>query len=140
MRLVVDTNILVRAAVGDDPEQAEIATSLLETAVMIVIPVPVLCEFAWVMSRSYKIAAADIASVIADIVDSETVVTDMPAVEAGLDTLRAGGDFSDGAIAMQGTSLGGTIFASFDRKAVDLWKKRGGHASLPRDLITASDR
>ena len=140
MRVVVDTNILIRAAVGDDPEQEAMATSLLERAEMIVIPVPALCEFAWVMGRSYKIPAAEIASVIADIVSSETVVTDMPAVEAGLDLLRAGGDFGDGAIAMQGTSLGGTVFASFDRKAVELWKNRGGQASDPRDLITASDR
>lgn len=140
MRLVVDTNVLIRAAVGDDPDQAAIATSLLEAATTIVIPVPALCEFAWVMSRSYKIAAADIAAVITDIVDSETVVTDMPAIEAGLDMLRAGGDFGDGVIAMQGTSLGGTMFASFDRKAVELWKKRGGQASDPRDLITASDK
>ena len=135
MRLVVDTNVLIRAAVGDDPEQEAVATSLLERAEMIVIPVPALCEFAWVMSRSYKIPTAEIASVIADIVSSETVVTDMPAVEAGLDMLRAGGDFGDGAIAMQGTSLGATMFASFDKKAVDLWRKSGGQASLPKELL-----
>ena len=139
MRLVVDTNILIRAAIGDDPEQAAMATSLLETAEMIVIPVPALCEFAWVASRVYKIPAPDIASVISDIVSSETVVTDTPAVEAGLDMLRAGGNFGDGAIAMQGTSLGGTVFASFDRKAVRLWRNRGGQASDPSDLLTASN-
>lgn len=140
MKLVVDTNILIRAAIGDDLEQAAMATSLLETAEMIVIPVPALCEFAWVASTVYKIATKDIVSVISDMVSSETVVTDMPAVEAGLDMLRGGGDFADGAIAMQGTALGGTVFASFDRKAVRLWESRGGQASDPRDLLTASDR
>ena len=63
---------------------------------------------------------------IGEIVDSETILTDGPAVEAGLAFLRAGGDFADGAIARQGQAAGGTVFASFDMKAVELWKKQGG--------------
>lgn len=140
MRLTVDTNILIRAFVEDDPDQAAKAKSLLSGAALIVIPVPAFCEFAWVLSRSYGVAAADIASAIAALADSETVLTDRPAVEAGIDMVRAGGDFADGAIAMQGVSLGGTVFASFDRKALDLWRKRGGQASDPAALLTASDR
>lgn len=137
MRLTVDTNILIRAFVEDDPGQAEIAKSLLSNAALVVIPIPALCEFAWVLSRSYGIAAADIASAIAALADSETVLTDRPAVEAGIDMVRAGGDFADGAIAMQGLSLGGTVFASFDKKALGLWRKRGGQASDPAALLSA---
>src|SRR5579859_7318150 len=102
------------------------AKALLDRATLIVIPVPALCEFSWVMSRSYKIPLAEIAAAIAEIVDSETVLTDVPAIEAGIEMLRAGGDFADGAIAAQGASFGGTVFASFDRRALELWKKRGG--------------
>ena len=140
VRVTLDTNILVRAFTNDDPEQAALARNLLDRATLAVIPIPTLCEFSWVLSRSFKIAPAKIAEVIGQIVDSETVLTDIPAVEAGLEMLRKGADFADGAIAVQGLASGGTIFASFDRKAVELWRSRGGQASDPSDLITASDR
>ena len=44
MKVTVDTNVLVRALVQDDPEQAKAAIALLERAELIAIPVPVLCE------------------------------------------------------------------------------------------------
>jgi predicted nucleic-acid-binding protein len=140
VRLTLDTNILVRAFTNDDPEQAAQARTLLDQASLAVIPVPTLCEFSWVLSRSFKIAPADIAAVIAEIVDSETILTDIPAVEAGLTMLRAGGDFADGAIALQGRAAGGMIFASFDKRAVELWQRQGGQASDPAALLSVSDQ
>lgn len=38
----------------------------------------------------------------------------------------AGGDFADGAIAYEGRWLGAETFVSFDRKAVEMLKARGG--------------
>jgi len=55
---------------------------------------------------------------------------DFPAVEAGLAMLDAGGDFADGVIAFQGRQLGGPIFASFDRRAVELVAAAGGESRL----------
>ena len=134
----MDTNILIRAFVEDVPDQAATAKRLLDHATLIAVPVPVLCEFAWVLARAYKVGSTDIAAAIAAITDIETVLTDVPAVEAGIDLLRAGGDFADGAMALQGVSLGGTMFASFDRHAVDLWTRRGGQASEPADLLSGN--
>ena len=51
MRITADTNVLVRALVQDDPEQAKAATDLLESEELIAIPVPVLCELVWVLRR-----------------------------------------------------------------------------------------
>jgi predicted nucleic-acid-binding protein len=137
MKVTLDTNILVRAFTNDDPEQATLARAVLDNATLAVIPIPVLCEFSWVLSRSFKIPPAQIAEVIGQIVDSETILTDIPAVEAGLEMLRNGGHFADGAIAAQGLALGGTVFTSFDKQAVDLWRERGGQAASPQALITA---
>jgi predicted nucleic-acid-binding protein len=131
----LDTNILIRACVDDDPEQAAVARDLLDRATLAVIPILTLCEFSWVLARSFKIASVDIAAVIEGIVESETVLTDRPAVDAGLDMLRAGGDFADGAIAMMGQAAGGTIFASFDKKALNLWRNQGGQAAEPATLL-----
>ena len=68
----------------------------------------------------------------------DAVVTDMPAAEAGLAALRAGGDFADGAIASQGESLGGSVFASFDRAAVARLREEGIAAADPSELIADS--
>ena len=40
MRITVDTNILVRAVMGDDVKQATAATKLLKEAEIIAIPLP----------------------------------------------------------------------------------------------------
>jgi predicted nucleic-acid-binding protein len=47
---------------------------------------------------------------------------DRAAVEAGLASLRAGGDFADGVIAHEGRRMGADVFVSFDRRAVALLK------------------
>ena len=138
MRVTLDTNILVRAVTSDDPEQAAVARKLLDCATLAIIPIPTLCEFSWVLSRGFKIPPAQIADVISQIIDSETILTDIPTVEAGLAMLRQGGDFADGAIAAQGRAAGSAVFASFDQKAVALWRKQGGQASSPEMLVEAS--
>lgn len=131
MRITVDTNILVRVTVLDDPEQASLAAELLRTADLIAIPLSSLCEFVWVTTRGYRRAAGEVIQAIMALVDSPGVTTDRPAVEAGLAMLAAGGDFADGVIAFEGRRLGGEVFASFDRKAVDLVAAQGGQVHLP---------
>lgn len=120
MSIIADTNVLVRAAVGDDPVQAEIAANALAEADVIAVPLPVLCEFVWVLSRGYGRSTGDISAAIRRLADSETVRLDRQAVEAGLAVMEAGGDFADGVIGFDGTRLGGAVFTSFDRRAVSL--------------------
>ena len=99
MKITADTNVLVRTVVQDDPAQAATAQALLQRATTIAVPVPVFCEFAWVLNRTYGYKDDEIAEAIGAIVEIESLVTDFPAVDAGLAVLRAGGDFADGAIA-----------------------------------------
>jgi len=130
VRITVDTNILVRAAIHDEPQQSRVAARVLHDAETIAITVPALCEFVWVLSRGYKRTIADIVSSIRHLIDSASVVVDRPVVDAGLAVLEAGGDFADGVIAFEGRRLGGDIFVSFDRHAVSLVRAGGGEARL----------
>lgn len=130
MKLTADTNVLVRAAVQDDPHQARLAARVLEQAELVAVPVPVLCEFVWVLRRIYKRSTCDISDAIRRLMNSSNVVANWPAVEAGLSILDAGGDFADGVIAFEGDWLGAKEFISFDSEAVAMVRSQGGHARL----------
>lgn len=123
--MTADTNVLVRALVQDDPEQAKAATELLEQAELIAIPVPVLCELVWVLRRVYGFAASDCATSIEALMASSGVAVDRQAVRAGLKLLSAGGDFADGVIAYGGRALGGEQLATFHREAARLLSAAG---------------
>jgi predicted nucleic-acid-binding protein len=105
MKITADTNVLVRAIVGDDAPQSRIAHRELNKADLVALALPALCELAWVLSRGYKIPS-------------------------GLALLVAGGDFADGVIGYEGNWLGADVFVSFDRKAVKLMGAQGGSAQL----------
>ena len=130
MKIIADTNVLVRGAVRDDPQQVRSAANVLRTADKVAIPVAALCEFVWVLRQGYKRPAHDIASSIRSLITSPNVVTNLPAVEAGLAVLDMGGDFADGAIAYEWEWLGAEEFVSFDEKAVKLLKSQGKRARL----------
>ena len=51
VRITADTNVLLRTVLQDDKEQAAAAQALLLRATVVAIPVPVFCEFAWVLKR-----------------------------------------------------------------------------------------
>jgi predicted nucleic-acid-binding protein len=130
MKITVDTNVLVRAVLRDDPKQAELAVRSLREASVIAVAIPTLCEFVWVLRRVYALTPADIALAVRALLDTANLVVNRPAAEAGLDMLVAGGDFADGAIAYEGNWLGGETFVSFDRKAVALLTAQGRSALL----------
>ncbi|WP_411871043.1 type II toxin-antitoxin system VapC family toxin [Vulcanococcus limneticus] len=125
MKITADTNLLVRAVVQDDPGQALAASELLQKAELVAVPLPVLCEFVWVLRRVYAFTSHDCIAAIEALMASEQVVVDGPAVGVGLTMLATGGDFADGAIAHGGHWLGGEVLATFDRKAADLLKAQG---------------
>jgi predicted nucleic-acid-binding protein len=130
LRITADTNVLVRAAVADNADQSSLAAAALRDAELVAVTLPVLCEFVWVLSRGYRRPVIEIAAAIRRLVDSATVEVDRPAVDAGLAVFDAGGDFADGVIAFEGRRLGGLVFTSFDRGAVELIKATGAEARL----------
>ena len=130
LRIAVDTNVLLRDALGDDPRQTPIASKTLQNAELVVVPTPALCEFVWVMRRLYKRPDAEIALSIRLLMSGDNVELDRPAIEAGLEVLEDGGDFADGVIAYEGHWMGAQEFVSFDRLAVSLLKSQGKRARL----------
>src|ERR1700759_496593 len=106
MKVTADTNVLIRAAVQDDRHQARRAAKILSEADLVAVPVPVLCEFVWVLRRGYKKSTTEVSDAIRRLMRSANVVMNRTAVENGLSALEAGGDFADGAIAYEGEWLG----------------------------------
>ena len=130
MKVAVDTNVLVRAVMRDDPAQASVAAKVLIDAKLIAVALPCLCEFVWVLLRVYGFQSSDAATAIRALLAAANVEVNRPAVEAGLSVLEAGGDFADGVIAYEGNWLGGETFVSFDKKAVALLTAQGRSARL----------
>ncbi len=123
--MIVDTNVLLRAWADDDKEQARQARSEIAAATKIVIPNLVLCEFVWAARQVYQQKRAAIVQAIRLLLADERIVADWPAVEAGLSFMDAGGDFADGVIDFEGRRLGGSTFATFDRKAAAIIRAHG---------------
>jgi predicted nucleic-acid-binding protein len=130
VKIAVDTNILVRAVVRDDAQQSDAATGLMGRAKTLAIAIPCLCELVWVLRSVYRFRAPEISRAIRTLIAAENVEANLPAVEAGLAMLEAGGDFADGAIAYEGRWLGAETFVSFDKEAVEMLKAQGQAARL----------
>lgn len=131
MKVAVDTNILVRVLLQDEPGQNEAAARTLQEASLIAISLPCLCEFVWLLRRGAKLSRAEIAEAIRTLIAAPNVVVDRGAVDAGLAMLDAGGDFADGVLAHQGRSMGGETFVTFDRRAIAKLNAQGIPARLP---------
>jgi len=72
--IALDTNVLVRFLVEDDPEQAERVRRFLARAVKFKTPLFVtdiaLCELVWVLSYSYKLSRREVADHLSEILRS----------------------------------------------------------------------
>jgi predicted nucleic-acid-binding protein len=130
VKITADTNVLVRAVVRDDLKQAHTAARVLKEAELIAVSLTSLCEFVWVLSKVYRFSKQDISHALTALLDTQNVVVNRPAVEAGLTIFGAGGDFADGLIAYEGHWLGGETFVSFDKQAVSLIGEQGVQAKL----------
>ena len=64
MKIIADTNVLLRAVVADDEAQSSLAIEALESAEMVAVSVQSLCEFVWVLDRRYGVSRADISHAI----------------------------------------------------------------------------
>ena len=102
----------------------------MQEADLVAVPIPVLCEFVWVLRRGYKRSVPDVSDAIHRLMNGINVVMNRPAVEAGLSVLAAGGNFADGIIAYKGDWLGAEEFVSFDSKAISILQSQGTRVRL----------
>lgn len=124
VKLTLDTNVLVRLATQDNPQQAAAALKVLQTASLIAVPSTALCEMVWVLMRGYRYTPEQVAHAIRTLLQVSQVVCNTPAVLAGLALLQSGGDFADGVIAFEGELMGGQEFLTFDKAAAKLLKQQ----------------
>jgi len=119
--IALDTNVLIRYLVDDDPKQARAATSLVERALQrgesIFISQIVLCELVWVLSYAYDFHRKEIARLIGDLRRAAQVqIEDPDQVARSLERYTAsGGDFADYLIAERAMARGCSAVATFDR-------------------------
>jgi predicted nucleic-acid-binding protein len=136
MRIIVDTNILVRFLVESEKgtEQHKIASQLIDEAEEIIIPTHVVCELVWVLSKGYRLKLAEIYSALSDFLQRDKLVVREDEIEAGMLFLEKGGDFADGVNEYTGRNMahGRAVFVSFDKLAVKLLAERGISAMIPQ--------
>ncbi|MFN2240312.1 MAG: PIN domain-containing protein [Thermoanaerobaculia bacterium] len=119
--IALDTNVLVRYLVEDDPRQAAAAAGFISRTVArgepLFIPQIVLCELVWVLSFAYEFGRDEIATALRQIRRGAQIVIEAPdqvreAIEA---YARGKGDFADYLIAERAMAEGCTKVFTFDR-------------------------
>jgi len=117
----VDTNVLVRLFIIDEPQSAKSKAFFAERSPDDpgYVPLVIIAESAWVLLRKYKQDTGQIGRVIQSILDSDDfVVQDRDVVEWALANYSHSSiDFSDLLIARAGELAGAKTTATFDRDA-----------------------
>ena len=127
----LDTNVLVRYIVQDDPGQAAAAERLIEGRCTAQAPgyvsILVLVELVWVLTSAYDYEKAAVIPVIRQLLrTAEFTVEDRPTVWAALREFESGGaDFADYLIAHRNRAHGCKRTCTFDSRAA-----RGRHFAL----------
>jgi len=128
----LDTNILVRYLVQDDPVQSPKTTDFIRKTLTKANPgfvsAVALAETVWVLDRSYHFTDSEIAAAVEEILQTDALgvehVAEAFIAMAALKTSH--GDFADALIGAINTQAGCSRTITFDRKALRL----PGFASL----------
>jgi predicted nucleic-acid-binding protein len=117
----LDTNVLVRYIIRDDPEQTRQADSLVSTLTARhpgLIGHIVLAELWWVLGHNYNKTTTERIALIAEILSTDQLKVDRAAEAQMALTLAAkGADFADAFIAATNQRAGCHATATFDAKA-----------------------
>lgn len=117
----LDTNVLVRYLVQDDPDQSALASAVIDGLseqdpgyVSLVAVV----ELHWVLRRAYGISASHCGRLVEGLLDSRELTVDQASrVRAVLGRSRDGLDFADALIAELGRDAGCEHTLTFDQRA-----------------------
>lgn len=115
----LDTNVVVRLLIGDDPHQTPIAERAFLAAIAsggVYLPDVVLAEVAWVL-RGYDLDRQTRYDLLERLVRSRgVVVDDIDAVIDALQHFRQGGDLVDQLILARAAHAGALPVLSFDQR------------------------
>ena len=117
----LDTSVLVRYIMRDDPVQTELATRLvdsLDESEQGFVSVIALVETAWVMTRLYHIPRNGIIDAIRRLLGAAEILLEREhTVRRALARMSEGADLSDALIAELGSHAGCRETVTFDRRA-----------------------
>ena len=123
--IALDTNVLVRYLVADDPVQAQQAKKLVEearsTGETVYLSQIVLCELAWVLAGAYDAAKKDILFTLNLLSDDPGFICDDPyRMRRAIDRFAKGSaDFSDYLLAEASADAGAGVTFTFDKALRD---------------------
>lgn len=123
--IALDTNVLVRFLVQDDPDQARVAVEVIDQlsdAVPGFVSREVLVELVWVLERAYRLGRPEIAGALDGLLAStELTIEGADEVGPALERYRNDGfGFADLMIAAAARRAGASELVTFDRKAARL--------------------
>ncbi len=132
----LDTNVLVRYLVQDDPVQSSLATRCIEGEIergeVLHLALITLCELVWVLSRAYRYEKSRIREVLAGLLQSPDIhLRDHATVWLAFEDWCEGeADFADCLVARLNAAQGCATTLTFDRAAA-----RNGRMTLlqPQD-------
>jgi len=119
--IALDTNVLVRFLVEDDPEQSRQAKALVQRAIAgnspCFVSEVVVCEVVWVLGTSYQVGREEIARVLRQLLRARHLTfSDGERLSRALNAFDSGrGDFADYLIRETARETGCESVATFDR-------------------------
>jgi predicted nucleic-acid-binding protein len=127
----IDTNVLVRYLVRDDPDQAKRASRFIRDECSAedpgLINRIVLCELVWVLETAYRYPRSQVALALGKIIGTKQFqIEDHQEAWSSFREYQAGADFADAFIAAVNRKLGSERTVTFDRNAA----RRAGFVTL----------
>ncbi|MBU2532056.1 MAG: type II toxin-antitoxin system VapC family toxin [Alphaproteobacteria bacterium] len=116
----VDTNILLRFVVGDDPIQFEVAARFLKARTVddpAYVSLIVLAEMVWALDRRYGYPRESVRAVVLALLESAEVVFEEESSLSMLIADQVKGDIADHLVALCARRAGCMSVATFDKKA-----------------------
>jgi predicted nucleic-acid-binding protein len=126
----LDTNVLVRYLVRDDPVQTAKADEVLAERALVT--PTVLLETVWVLASFYRRSRGEIVAALAAVLDQRNVaMANETGVRWALERLEAGADFADMLHLVEAENA--DRFATFDRR---LARKAGADAPVTIETLS----
>ncbi len=117
----LDTNVVVRFVMRDDPEQTPLADEVMSSLTARhpgYLSLIVLAELWWVLGRSYGRSRADRCAVLIELLQTDELRVQSPeSVQWALSQVADGADFADALIGALARDVGCRTTVTFDRQA-----------------------
>ena len=117
----IDTNVIVRYLVQDEPDQSAMASSVIDALTENdpgFLSLVTVVELYWVLRRAYKVSSSRCTELINGLLDARELRIDQYSiVRAALTACRGGPDFADAVIVELGRVAGCEHTVTFDQRA-----------------------